>query len=57
MRDIPRKGERYRHASRRGDWTVQSAGAKFVTLKSSLPFLPNERFPTELFMRTDWRKV
>jgi hypothetical protein len=53
----PRKGDRYRHPRLRGVWTVQSAGAKFVTVQSSIVPCRSERIPTEGFMRADWERA
>lgn len=57
MTEIPKKGDRYRHSSLRGVWTVQSAGVAYVTLKPSLPQLKSQRIPTKGFMTAGWEKV
>jgi hypothetical protein len=51
------KGQRYKHPRLRGVYRVVSAGDKFVTLSSELPWLRNQRIPTEGFLRADWELI
>jgi hypothetical protein len=44
--EFPERGSRWTHPLLRGVWTVQSAGSKNITLKSSIPQLTPTVIPT-----------
>lgn len=53
------KGSKWRDAKMRGVWTVQSAGAKQIRLKPSVPGLGTQTVETDRFCASDspWTRV